>query len=142
MKALIILVILSLSFLPKNVTAQEVKECPMGSAETLVCEVVLCSIGIAIPASRSKCIQVTRKFAIYLATLGFWSKPPSCKQRDQNCNVTGKTKAKIDPVACDSLPTETERNSCKAASGDVKQEYCDTFSGVEKLACEAKMNKN
>jgi hypothetical protein len=136
------LIFLSFSFLPAKANAnQEIKECPMGSAETLVCEVVFCSVGLFIDASRPKCIQVTREFAIYLASLGFWSSPPSCKTRDINCNVTGNaSSAVIDPNICDGLSTESERNSCKAASGEVIQEFCDTFTGADQQSCEAKIN--
>ena len=123
MKNIIILSIalLSLALTPKNVSAGEIQiqECPMGSAETLVCEMVLCSIGLAIAESRPKCLKVSRKFAIYLATLGFWSKPPSCKTRDMNCNKVGKgRKASIDPKFCRELKTEKEKEVCLGSLGE------------------------
>jgi hypothetical protein len=138
--ALTISILTTLFISTKSSASEEIKECPMGSAETLVCEVVLCSVGLAIAESRPKCLKVTKKFSIYLATLGFWSKPPSCRSRDQNCNTTGKAKkAEIDINACEALPSETEINSCKAGAGEITQEYCDTFSGADKLACEEKI---
>jgi hypothetical protein len=139
----LITVFLLTLFTSNNVKAEEpeIQECPMGSAETLVCEAVLCSVGLLIAESRPKCIQVTKKFTIYLATLGFWSKPPSCKQRDQNCNVTGKgTTASIDIDECGELDNEEDQNNCRAAAGEVTQEYCDTFTGADKLACEEEIS--
>jgi len=125
---------------PTPSSNQNQQGCPVSGAETLVCSVILCNpIGLAINKSRSKCLDVNRRFAWYLATLGFWSKPPKCQMRDKSCNKVGKaTDAQIDPSYCDSLGTEAEQNACKAALGGATQEYCDTFEGVEKLACEAK----
>lgn len=138
-----LLMLISLYFLPSSAYASPPEGCPMSSAEELVCEVVLCNpIGLAIAESRSECLEVNRRFTIYLATLGFWSKPPKCKMRDKNCNKVGKaSNAEIDPSYCDDLDNEDEKNSCKAALGIVTQEYCDTFSGDEKEACEAQLPK-
>lgn len=137
-----LLILIVLSFSPNYANASEPQGCPMSSAEELVCEVVLCVPGILIAESRSECIQVNRRFAIYLATLGFWSKPPKCKMRDKNCNKVGNaSNDEIDPSYCDELATEDEQNSCKAALGIVTQEYCDTFSGDDKEACEAQVPK-
>lgn len=132
----IIFIIILLTLKIQNVQA-EIQECPMHDDEILVCEAVLCVIGIFIPESRSKCLQVNRKFAIYLATLGFWSDPPSCKKRDINCNVTGEATADVDLNICDSLDNESDINACNAALGNANQEYCDTFTGEEKEECEA-----
>jgi len=140
------LLILLTSFVvisPAKANQANQQGCPISGAETLVCEVILCNpIGLVISESRSECLDVNRRFAWYLATLGFWSKPPKCKMRDKNCNKVGTaTDATIDPSYCDSLSSETEQNACKAALGTATQDYCDTFEGVEKLACEAKMAK-
>lgn len=92
--------------------------CPMSSAEKLVCEVVMCNpIGLAIPASHNECMRVNREFAIYLATLGPFKKPPKCKNRDQNCNVVGNASgdaAQLPPSFCDELKSEQQRESCNA----------------------------
>ncbi|CAN0490737.1 unnamed protein product, partial [Scytosiphon promiscuus] len=76
--------------------------CPMPSDEQLVCEVVLCNpIGLTISESRSECLAVNRRFAIYLATLGPFRDPPRCKMRDQQCRVTGRaSNATIDASFC------------------------------------------
>ena len=90
--------------------------CPMKSDEALVCEVVLCNpLGLVISESRSECLKTNRRFAIYLATLGFWDKPPKCKMRDKNCNKTGKaSSANIDVEFCDELDDFEERNICRS----------------------------
>ncbi len=138
-----LLMLIALSFLPNTASASGPEGCPMSSDEELVCAVVLCNpIGLAIAASRSECLEVNRRFAWYLATLGFWSKPPKCKMRDMNCNKVGKaSNAEIDPGYCDELDKETEQNSCRASFGIVTQEYCDTFSGDKKEACEELLPK-
>lgn len=93
--------------------------CPMKSDEALVCEVVLCNpLGLVISESRSECMKTNRKFAIYLAKLGFWDKPPKCKMRDKDCNKTGKAKsANIDVDFCDELDNFDERNTCRNTLG-------------------------
>lgn len=59
--------------------------CDIPSDEELVCEVLMCAIGIAIPESASKCAEVFREYAAYKATLGRFDSPPSCRSRNQNC---------------------------------------------------------
>lgn len=115
--------------------------CPIPSDEQLVCEVVLCNpIGLTISESRSECLAVNRRFAIYLATLGPFRDPPRCKMRDQQCRITGRaSNALVDARFCHELDTSAARNSCLAAIGQATQEYCDTFSGDAKDACEAKI---
>lgn len=124
-----------------NVSAEDItvetEGCPMQSAETLVCSVVVCSIGILIPESHSECVKVKTKFAIYLATLGFWSKPPSCKQRDENCEKTGKaSNAEIDPEFCMGLGTDEKVQACLAAGGFDALPMCSEYTGFKKTMCE------
>lgn len=90
--------------------------CPMESDEALVCEIVMCNpVGLAIAESRSECLQKNRKFAIYLAKLGFWDKPPKCKMRDKNCNEVGQaSNASIDVEYCDELGSLEEKNICRS----------------------------
>lgn len=118
--------------------------CPVPSDEKLVCEVVLCNpLGIVISESRSECLQVNRRFAIYLATLGFWDKPPKCKLRDKNCNKVGNaSSAEIDPQYCDELGSEAEQDACRMALGAPPSNpgYCEEFDGDQRDACEARMN--
>ncbi len=137
MKNIIISIVALLTLMSSNANAVAAKECPIGKAETLVCSAIMCSVGILIAESRPKCIQVNRKFAIYLATLGFWSKPPSCKSRDENCNVTGKATAKVDPKSCEALGSPADIIKCKAAGGiGVPVDDCSVFEGKEKTQCE------
>ena len=52
--------------------------CPISSEEKLACGVVLCNpVGLAISESRSECLEINRKWALYLATLKPWDSPPS-----------------------------------------------------------------
>lgn len=117
--------------------------CPIPDDEKLVCEVVLCNpVGLAISESRSECLAVNRRFAIYLATLGPFRDPPSCKSRDQNCQVTGKaSNATIDPAFCNELGTDDARNACLAALGMATHEYCNSFTGDARQACQAKIGR-
>ena len=132
--------IVSTSVASVNAAAQS---CPMPSDEKLVCSVIMCVPGLLISESRPKCLQINRRFAIYLATLGFWKKPPSCKMRDLNCNVIGKAKsASIDVSFCNGLSTSAEQNACKAALGQAEQGYCATFIDLEmNEACETAIAK-
>lgn len=151
MKYIIVIALLFSMYIPKNAIATQInpvagkpQSCPVSSAETLVCSVVICNpIGLAIAKSRSECLQVNRKFAIYLATLGFWSKPPKCKSRDQNCNKTGKaSKAQISTSECNKLNTTYEQQSCQAAiTGKVTKSFCNKLSGYRKTQCLAKLPK-
>ena len=105
--------VLTLSFAPIA------SACDIPSDEALVCEVVLCNpLGLAISESRSKCMQVNRRFAIYLAKLGFWDKPPKCKMRDKNCKKTGEKIVKKDISFCDYAPPEQKEACLRAVIGD------------------------
>lgn len=142
MKYIIIIALLFSIQIPRTAIASQPQGCPMSSAEKLVCSVVICNpIGLAIAKSRSECLQVNRKFAIYLATLGFWSKPPKCKSRDQNCNKTGRaSKAEISANECNQLGTVFEQKSCIAAITDqVDEDFCNQLTGRSKRACQAKL---
>lgn len=143
MKYLLMLTLLLGTQIPQKAQASSHPQgCPVSSAEKLVCSVVLCNpIGLAIAESRSECITVNRKFAIYLATLGFWSKPPKCKSRDQNCNKTGRASdAQISTSYCNDLSNTHDKKSCYAAiTGQVDKDYCDTFTGSRKADCESRL---
>lgn len=95
--------------------------CDVPSDEKLVCEVVLCNpIGLVISESRSKCMKVNRRFAIYLATLGFWDKPPKCKLRNAQCQKTGNagSDATLAPSFCEELPDRESQLACLVNSGN------------------------
>lgn len=133
--------------------------CPMDSDEQLVCKVVLCNpMGLVSPDARNDCIQVNREFAIYLATLGFWDKPPKCKLRDMQCNKTGNAKRGqvtespcTDPVthitdpicalgmqkndaACDELSNPLEQDTCYVNLAK-NTKLCDALTGSLRQIC-------
>lgn len=83
-------------FFVLTATASAVQMPNLKSKEKLICEVVLCTpIGLAIPASRSKCTKVIFEWSKYVATLGFLEKPPKCPIFNaQGQKVGSATKAK------------------------------------------------
>jgi hypothetical protein len=133
--ALVILVLISSLTATFSHASSQGKSCSIPGDEALVCEVIMCAVGINIPASAAQCVKVNLKFAKYLATLGFWSKPPSCKTKDKNCDDVGSQDAPLNANVCDALGSVEEQESCKAATGEVTPEYCDTLSGSNQLAC-------
>jgi hypothetical protein len=67
--------------------------CPMSSDEKLACGVVLCNpLGLVISESRSECLDINKKWAIYLATLGPFDSPVRCRSRDMSCTKRGVIK--------------------------------------------------
>ena len=87
--------------------------CPIKSDEKLVCAVVMCDFGLIMGEWSSECTQHKKDFAIYLATLGFWDKPPKCMMRDENCNKDGKAKkAELSPKDCEKFDTEIQQKAC------------------------------
>lgn len=65
--------------------------CPMDKDEKLICEALMCNpMGLAIAESRSECLKVNRRLAVYLSALPLWEDPRECMSRDKDCNVTGK----------------------------------------------------
>jgi hypothetical protein len=157
-KALLFLTCLSLQFLNNSAFAGEPEGCPIKRDEELVCSMLLCSVGLLIDESRPKCLKIQREYAIYLATLGFWDKPPKCKSRDMDCNKTGKaSKAPIPPDICtDPVTMETDAECVKGKNiadfdcDDIKEvdlqnecfvnlakinNACDELSGEEKDKC-------
>lgn len=114
--------------------------CPMSSDEKLVCSVILCNpIGLMISDSRSECLKVNRDFAIYLATLGFWDKPPKCYARDEYCNRTGRAStAQMSPEYCVDAGDAGRQNACMTALRASGAGYCDQFRNQrERQACES-----
>lgn len=85
--------------------------CPISDAETLMCEALMCNpIGLVIKESRSKCLKINRKVAIYKAKLGFFKKPPKCKKRDKNCNIIGNATKGTAPSQPSPNPPPREDN--------------------------------
>jgi len=78
--------------------------CDIDDDEQLVCEALMCVIGIAIPESAAECLDVNIRFAAYIATLGPLRSPPSCKSRNDQCESTGKaSKAPVEVAQCQQL---------------------------------------
>jgi hypothetical protein len=137
----LVISVITFMLLIGSAKATEFHECPIGKAETLVCSVIMCGPGLLIAESRPKCLKINRKFAMYLATLGFWSKPPSCKSRDANCNVTGKATAKVDPSSCEALDDPNDIATCLAAGGfGTIPDDCDKFTNVQKFECRGRID--
>lgn len=113
--------------------------CPIHKDEKLVCAVVMCNpIGMAIPESFNECLKVNRDFAIYLATLGFWDKPPKCHARDENCNKTGRAStAQMSPEHCVAAGDDDKKAACMTALGAAPEGYCNQFNERERVACES-----
>ncbi len=131
-----LLVVASLLF-ASSAFAGNPQGCPVPSDEELVCSVVMCDFGAALGKWSPECTHVKVRFAVYLATLGFWDHPPKCKMRDEHCNKTGKaTKAQLGPQNCVDAGTKDKQDACMAAIGAAPKGYCDQFSGLDKKGCE------
>lgn len=133
---LLMLIVSASSF---SVAAPIDNGCPISRAEKLVCSVVLCNpLGLAIAESRTECLKINRDYAIYLATLGFWKKPPRCQARDENCNRTGRAStAQMRPENCLDAGDRKKQNACMIALNATTEGYCDQFNLKEKVACES-----
>lgn len=91
------------------------KECSVSRAEKLICANVMCDFGRIMGEDSAECRQYKVDLAVYLATLGPFSKPPKCKLRDENCKKTGNAKkAEVDEKYCKGLNTTTEQDACLA----------------------------
>lgn len=67
--------------------------CPISSEEKLACGVALCNpVGLLTAESRSECLEINKKWALYLATLKPWDSPARCRSRDMNCAKRGVIK--------------------------------------------------
>lgn len=109
--------------------------CPMPSDEKLVCAVVVCDFGLLKGENSSECKAYKKQFAIYLASLGIWDKPPKCKNRDMACNKTGTAKkAESPPSVCtdpDTLITDPE---C-VKGANINSFSCDDMTGEDQDKC-------
>lgn len=132
-------------------TSQDAKDffnknsCKIKSDETLICEALMCNpIGLAIPDSRSECLDVERRLVIYLATLGFWENPPKCMARDERCNRTGRatredgsTEVILPPINTDDDPTtppiEDPCNDGKPDPGQICQRPLNASDSTSSL---------
>lgn len=89
------------------------KGCPLDKNEDLVCTAVLCTpLGFLDKDARPKCIRNQIELMKAKALLGLFKKLPSCKTRDENCQVTGK--ASNNPATeafCEGLTGE-DRHGC------------------------------
>jgi len=132
--------------------------CPMSNAEELIRANVVCDIGLIAGEWSSECQQYKIDLAVYLATLGFWDKPPKCWQRDMSCNKTGKAKKStvatsyctdeytgitneeclkgknINDMDCDEKETLEEQETCQVQLAQVNN-ACNELTGVAKEKC-------
>lgn len=133
--------------------------CPMKNDEELVCAVIMCDFGALMGEYPSECHKVKLDFAVYLATLGFWDKPPKCFMRDSSCKKNGKASKKTqspsmcdDPVTgkpdeaclkglnifnmdCDEFENKKQRDQCYLSLAQANAE-CGKLSGGAKAKCE------
>ena len=92
--------VLAEEFMPRSSDTQEriianpnKSGCPVSSEEKLACGVLLCNpVGLAISESRSECLDINKKWALYLATLKPWDSPARCRSRDMSCAQRGVIK--------------------------------------------------
>jgi hypothetical protein len=110
----------------------------LSGKEGLACEALLCAVGIAIPASHDKCREVLIDWSIYLGTLGFFKKPPSCPQEDAN----GKTVGYSD-VDCNQIQDVELKQMCLDARRPPSDNECSGLPADEREVCECeKRNRN
>lgn len=137
-------------------------ECKISSPEKLVCAVTMCNFGTLFGEWSSDCTMYTEQFAVYLATLGFWSKPPKCFGRDQNCNKTGKAQKATPPQgvcanlsgeektkcengvriansSCDELGDTSAQSNCYVELAK-QNNSCSELTGIPKEKCEGTYN--
>ena len=133
--------------------------CPMSSKEELICANVMCDIGYIAGEWSKECQQYKIDLAVYLATLGFWDKPPKCYQRDMSCNKVGKAKKStvatsfctdettgvsneeclkgknINDADCEDKETLEEKETCEIQLAQVNN-ACNELVGIAKEKCE------
>lgn len=108
--------------------------CPMKSDERLICANVMCDFGLIMGEWSSECTQYKKDLAIYLATLGFWDKPPKCWGRDSGCKKDGKIKKNtVATSVCEDEKGNIDANCLKGLN--VMNSDCDELSGKEKDQC-------
>ena len=106
--------------------------CPISSEEKLACGVVLCNpVGLAISESRSECLEINRKWALYLATLKPWESPARCKSRDMNCAKRGIIK-EVNYTYCSRAFTGDDWEYCISNAINTK---CEGLTGGRFDAC-------
>lgn len=83
----------------------------LNSGKGLACEAILCAVGIAIPASHSKCRQVLTDWSLYLASHP-WDSAPRCPRTDAQSNIVGYSEMK-----CETIQDDFAQQQCFAATG-------------------------
>lgn len=107
--------------------------CPLPSDEKLVCAVVMCDFGLVFGEWSPECTQYKKDFAVYLATLGFWDKPPKCKLRDEKCAKVGNaSKPKADASTCSGF--SGNKSHCMRGVA-INNSSCDELSGAQQRTC-------
>lgn len=103
----------------------------LAGKEGLACEALLCAVGIAIPASHDKCREVLIDWSIYLGTLGFFKKPPSCPQEDANGLTVGYS-----DVDCNLIQDIELRQMCLDARRPPSDDECSGLEFDDRAECE------
>jgi|GEM_PF-3186549 len=115
----------------------------LSSGRGLACEALLCAVGIAIPASHSKCRSVLREWAIYLATLSWFRSTPKCPIITDTGEVVGHN-----DMTCDVIQDLESRQICEEANNirpgrNQPVDPCAELVGVERELCEVQnCNRN
>jgi hypothetical protein len=144
-------------------SAVKKNSCPMKNDEELVCAVIMCDFGALMGEYPSECHKVKLDFAVYLATLGFWDKPPKCFMRDSECNKNGKASKKTQSSSlcenpatgkpdeaclkglnvynmdCDEFEDKKQRDQCYLSLAQANGE-CEKLGGVAALKCSTGFN--
>lgn len=113
MKAKLVAFYASILLTVTPVTSANPAGCYLPSDEKLVCAMVMCDFGKIYGEWSQECRSYEVEFAHYLATLGFWDKPPKCEMRDDSCAKNGRAqKVSVSPSTCNNLGTDAEQKSC------------------------------
>jgi len=114
--------------------------CPMKSDEKLICANVMCDFGLIMGEWSDECKQYKKDLAIYLATLGFWDKPPKCFARDSTCKKDGKVKKNtVATTVCEDEAGNIDENCLKGVN--VVNSECDELTGKEHDQCYVELAK-
>ncbi|WP_299496377.1 hypothetical protein [uncultured Shewanella sp.] len=103
----------------------------LSSKSKLACEALLCAVGIAIPDSHDECREILIDWNIYLATLGFFSSPPSCPKTDATGLVVGFAEMNCNLIQDTSLRTE-----CLNARKKPPVNQCEGLPPQQRARCE------
>lgn len=101
----------------------------LNNGKGLACEAILCAVGIAIPASHSKCKDVLKKWSIYLATHP-WDSTPKCPKINAESEVVGHIL-----MDCDDINDNDTRQQCLNAENERRNIRCEDNQFDEECEC-------